>query len=307
MKMLGKALMYVVLVVLALWSLSRFRAAYSAGGSREAVLARAGSTGGADDGASNAAAAPDPAVATVATNGPGTVVDTATNAATAAAAVAVAGEAPEAPRPPAGGGRGAVVHLATFVCVILILAILAGWDITQMLAARATQTLGADGEVAPISDPEYEAAEQEWANGNHLDAIGMMRSYLGRNPSEQHVAIRIAEIYEKDLHNHLAAALELEEVLTRRLPREKWGWTAIHLANIYSGKLQQPDKALATLDRIVREYPETSAARKARQRLGIPEPQIPLEAPTGEPVQPEPVAEPEEDSNLPRGFRAKKR
>ena len=63
----------------------------------------------------------------------------------------------------------------------------------------------------------------------------------------------------------------------------------------------------ASLDRIVREYPETSAARKARQRLGIPEPQIPLEAPTGEPVQPEPVAEPEEDSNLPRGFRAKKR
>lgn len=54
--------------------------------------------------------------------------------------------------------------------------------------------------------------------------------------SEQYAAIRIAEIYEKDLHNYVAASLELEEVLSKRLSREKWGWTAIHLANLYSGK-----------------------------------------------------------------------
>lgn len=289
MKTLGKALLYLVLMVLAVWSFSRFRATYSAGDSREAAFARAESTAGTAGASSNI-----PPVGGTDANAPGTV--------------SAAGLDPETATPvPAGRNRGSVTHLATFISVILLLAILAGWDVTQILAARATQSLGADGEAVPISDPEYEAAEQEWANGNHLEAIGMMRSYLGRNPSEQYVAIRIAEIYEKDLQNHLAAALELEEVLTKRLPREKWGWTAIHLANIYSGKLHQADKALATLERIVRDFPETAAARKARQRLGLPEPQIPLEAPSGEPARAEAIPEPEADSSLPRGFRARKR
>ena len=34
-----------------------------------------------------------------------------------------------------------------------------------------------------------------------------MREYLKKNPREQHAALRIAEIYEKDLQNNLAAAL----------------------------------------------------------------------------------------------------
>ena len=58
-------------------------------------------------------------------------------------------------------------------------------------------------------------------------------------------------------------------MLGGRLPREKWGWTAIHLANLYSGRLNQSDKAIATLERLASEYPDTAAAKKARQRLGI--------------------------------------
>src|SRR2546429_1455339 len=45
-------------------------------------------------------------------------------------------------------------------------------------------------------------------SGNFLEAIQLMRDYLKQNPREQHVALRIAEIYEKDLQNFLAAALE---------------------------------------------------------------------------------------------------
>jgi hypothetical protein len=140
-----------------------------------------------------------------------------------------------------------------------------------------------------------------------------MRGYLQRHPGEQHAAIRIAEIYEKDLNNHLAAALELEEVLTKKLPREKWGWTAIHLANLYSGKLNQAPKALALLERLVNEYPDTGAAKKARQRLNLPEPDDAAARSAPEPETPsEPVVEasappePEDSPNLPKGFRAKK-
>jgi hypothetical protein len=130
----------------------------------------------------------------------------------------------------------------------------------------------------------------------------MMREYLDKNPSEQYAAIRIAEIYEKDLHNYVAASLELEEVLGKRLSREKWGWTAIHLANLYSGKMNQPERAVAWLERIIRDYSDTAAAKKARVRLGVPEGQsLPAE-------QREPEAGSEStDANLPKGFTSKKR
>ena len=102
--------------------------------------------------------------------------------------------------------------------------------------------------------------------------------------------------------------LELEEVLKRKLPREKWGWTAIHLANLYSGKLNQTSKALGVLNRIVHEYPDTAAAKKARQRLGLPEPEEAeanaedIESVPETPVPPTPP----DPSNLPKGFRTKK-
>lgn len=194
-----------------------------------------------------------------------------------------------------------------FVASLLGLAGLLGWEIARWFSRRTGDVLLSEN--APSStDAEYEAAEAEWANGNPLEAVRMMREYLDKNPSEQYAAIRIAEIYEKDLHNYVAASLELEEVLTKRLSREKWGWTAIHLANLYSGKMNQPEKAIVWLERIIRDYPDTAAAKKARARLGVPEesaaPTEPAE--TAESAAPEP--EPDTgDANLPKGFTSKKR
>jgi len=133
-----------------------------------------------------------------------------------------------------------------------------------------------------------------------------MRDYLKKHPREQYVALRIAEIYEADLRNYLAAALEYEEVLKKRLPTERWGWAAIHLANLYSGKLNRTEEATALLRRIVDEYGQTAAAKKARDRLGIPEPTeaLPAAMPAPAPAAPEPPP-PEAPSNLPPGFRPK--
>jgi len=85
----------------------------------------------------------------------------------------------------------------------------------------------------------------------------------------QHAAIRIAEIYEKDLKNPLAAALEYEEILNQKLTPDRWGWSAIHLANIYSGPLNKPEKAIELLRTLVERYPETAAGEKASQRLAM--------------------------------------
>src|SRR5213594_2157833 len=155
---------------------------------------------------------------------------------------------------------------AGLVLSLVGLGLLLANDLSHFFSGRAMKVLyNEEGE--GVASPDYEKAEEEWAKGNFLDAIQLMREYLKENPREQHVALRIAEIYEKDLENFLAAALEYEEVLRQKLPVERWGWAAIHLCNLYTSKLNQTDKGIALLQRIVTDYGETAAAEKARRRL----------------------------------------
>lgn len=168
--------------------------------------------------------------------------------------------------------RGAMIaYLAALVGALIGLGLLVAHDVTEYMGGQAVEYFFGDAAEA-MRDPEYERAEAEWANGKFLDAIQLMRDYLKKNPRELHAALRIAEIYEKDLRNPLAAALEYEEVLKHKLPPERWGWAAIHLCNLYS-RLNRSDEALALLRRLAEEYPKTAGAKKARERLGIAEPE----------------------------------
>ena len=196
---------------------------------------------------------------------------------------------------------------AGLVLSLVSLGLLLANDISQFFSGRAMKVFYNEAGEG-VANPDYEQAEEEWAKGNFLDAIQLLRDYLKLNPREQHVALRIAEIYEKDLQNYLAAALEYEEVLKQKLPPERWGWAAVHLCNLYTSKLNQSEKGIVLLQRIVTEYGETAAADKARRRLtqleeeGIvaPSPSTSLETP----MPSAPPATPA--SNLPPGFAPKK-
>lgn len=217
----------------------------------------------------------------------------------------------EANSPTALAGRGASsggksrigIWVGLFVISVVGLGLMIASDVSHYFGNRALKVLYND-EGEGVKNPEYEAAEELWANGNHLEAISMMREYLARNPREQYVALRIAEIYEKDLKNPLAAALEYEEVLKHKLPPDRWGWAAIHLCNLYF-KLNQEQKAYVLLRRIVNEYGDTPAADKARKRLeqveggGVTE----VAENMSEGAAP---AESRPKSNLPPGFRPRK-
>ena len=211
--------------------------------------------------------------------------------------------------PAATGTAGATISYSRMISYGLLcaagfvgFAFLFARDVSHFFAHKAGQALFSD-DGAPV-DPEYEQAEELWKDGKHLEAIQALREYLNKHPREQYVALRIAEIYEENLFNPLAAALEYEEVLTKNLPAERWGWAAIHLANIYSGKLNQPTKAIDLLHRIDSEYGHTVAANKARERLLQVDPNFVPAA-----VAEVPVGADETDvkpvSNLPPGFRPK--
>jgi hypothetical protein len=199
-----------------------------------------------------------------------------------------------------------------FFATVVVLGLFTAHEVSQLVAVKAVKTLY-DDDGTEIHDPEYDRAEEVWANGDPLEAIRLMRAYLQKHPNAQFAAIRIAEIYEKDMQNPLAAILEYEEVLKHRLPPEKWGWTGIHLCNLYrrNGKA---DQAVALLRRIVLEYGRTAAAGKARKHLTQIDPTFVEEATTETQEAPAEINEEETKaveppapvSNLPPGFRPKK-
>jgi hypothetical protein len=204
--------------------------------------------------------------------------------------------------------RNMITDLACMVLCLVIVAMMAAYDFSHVFAHRTVDAL-LDDDGPAGKDPEYEQAEQVWAAGRHLEAVEMMRNYLKKNPREQYVALRIAEIYEKDFGNFLASAMEYEEILKRKLPPDRWGWAAIHLCNLYA-KLDRMEEHKALLQRIVDEYPKTSAAIKARKHLGLPEnaanSEVPESAPSPVLETSEPYVPPPDDPNLPKGFRRKK-
>ncbi|MCF7669689.1 MAG: hypothetical protein K9N48_07930 [Verrucomicrobia bacterium] len=167
---------------------------------------------------------------------------------------------------PKSGYSMMMVYFGGFLASMVIFGMLTAHDVTTFLGSQASKLYYSDG-VGEIPKGDYELAEEKWASGEHLEAIQMMRDYLEKHPREQHVAIRIAEIYENDLKNYLAAALEYEEILKHKLPAEQWGWTAIHLCNLYTSKLNRMNDAIDLLRRIDVEFGHTSAADKARKRL----------------------------------------
>jgi TolA-binding protein len=273
---------YVVLAGLTLWFGIEFYKDYS-------LLPAPGGTDGATNSAALKPGGTNQAAAGVtrtspAAQGTNSLAATNTSATNGAAAADVPASAP-APAPgTTAAQRGNLVgDLAAFVLSVIGLGLLIAYDVTQMVGSQAVEFLFNDKSEL-MRDPEYERAEDTWANGKHLEAVEMMREYLKKHPREQYVALRIAEIYEKDLRNYVAASLEYEEIIKKKLPDERWGWAAIHLCNIYT-KMNQQEKVNALLQRIARDYPKTSAAKKARRNLGLPEPEEAAAAPAEELVE----------------------
>jgi TolA-binding protein len=300
-----KLVLYIVCVVgvIVLGSLTvrSYRQATKTSASRAAKLARAASTE-----STNGAEATNAAITTNAPEATNLVAaaEAATN--TVATNPATARKsAPDDSAEVAGASTRGFSSMVTYGLGLLLfaigLAVLLAYDISHLFAAKAEQALFAD-DGAP-ADPEYEQAEELWKDGKYLEALNAMRDYLKKNPREQYVALRIAEIYEGNLSNPLAAALEYEEVLKKKLPAERWGWAAIHLANIYSGKLSQPEKAIELLRRIDSEYGTTTAAKKARERLMQIDPNFVPAAVAAATASSRETGE--GPSNLPPGFRPK--
>ena len=161
---------------------------------------------------------------------------------------------------------GMMVYFSGMLGALLVFALLVARDVSHLTGERVGGNYLTKSNKSRKADM-YEEAESVWADGAYVDAIDSFREYLKIFPGEYHVHKRIAEIYEKDLGSFRAAALEYEEMLQMDIPSARWGWVAIHLCNLYSGKLDDSDGALALLKRVANECGDTTAGQKARDRL----------------------------------------
>ena len=127
-------------------------------------------------------------------------------------------------------------------------------------------------EVSYVSDRSARKAASERAEnaileGKHHEAVRLLQGILKTQPDHTHSLLRLAEVYDKELQDYANAALHYEKLIELELPDEQWGWIAIRLSNIYSGKLNRPDAALKLIRRIATDYPQTQAGGKALKRL----------------------------------------
>lgn len=166
--------------------------------------------------------------------------------------------------PDASGMRAAVLLVGCLVVAIALGTVFV-YDVRGFVGE--TDEGDASGSDEDEAMPEPDLADVEKVRKTEpLEAIRILREYLNQNPGELHVMTRIAEIYETDMRNLLAAALEYEELLRHKMDRERWGRWAIHLTNLYI-RLQQQEKAIALMRRIDRECGNTAAGAKARKHL----------------------------------------
>ena len=161
----------------------------------------------------------------------------------------------------------ALTALGAYLLLGTALALLTAWDIAQLAGHQSERLLLGGGRVLAI-DPRPRQAERLRAGGEPLEAIRLLRAYLQARPRDWQTAVRIAEIYEQDLRNPLAAALEYEDLLRHRLPRQARPWLTLRLANLHL-KLRRADLAVPLLRQLDEQFGDTPAAAKARRRLAI--------------------------------------
>ena len=156
------------------------------------------------------------------------------------------------------------------VCSFLALGGLAAWDVAQAMGNRAGRAVMADDWVER-KDPGTKnrgGMVEGQPHGRHRPDARIP----GQESREQRRHPHRRDL-RKDLGNHLAAALELQEVLTKRLPGNVGAGlpSGCPISAPAVSTNRKGDGASATDRKRLQRY---GSRQKARARLGIPEPVV---------------------------------
>lgn len=185
----------------------------------------------------------------------------------AAFVTAMAGEA----------AAGGVVWMwfAAYLAAAGLLGLGLAWDVTRQFGLLAGQLYVGSGRL-PAFTAAWWRAERLARTGQTMAAIQTLRDYLDAHPRHWPVAVRIAELYERELDDPQSAALQYEAILQRRLPHRVRAELMLRRANC-ALLARDADAAAGWWRAVIAQFPDRPAAVTAVRRLAR------LEAQTAQP------------------------
>jgi hypothetical protein len=130
-------------------------------------------------------------------------------------------------------------------------------------AAKAATIMVAGGSSTPYTE-QYSYQQALVMQGKLDEALSTYEAIIAEEDSTTDVRIRAAELYSREAKNHVRAEQLFREVI--RHPKCTPGeevYSANRLADLYTGPLDQPGRALVELRRIADRYKGTQVSERA--------------------------------------------
>jgi tetratricopeptide (TPR) repeat protein len=114
---------------------------------------------------------------------------------------------------------------------------------------------------------DYSKARSLAAQGKFEEAIEEFRRGLENDPENVMLRMEIAEIHGREMKDFRQAISELEECLKLPLGETQGASILNRIADLYETNLGEVEAAIATLTRIIENWPSTKLAWRDQQRI----------------------------------------
>jgi len=155
-----------------------------------------------------------------------------------------------------------------------LLVVVLYWVVVAVFVAIPLATFFSEKFLAPLMGDrgakitrDYSKAKSLAAQGKFEEAIEEFRRGLEDEPDNVMLRMEIAEIYGREMKDFRQAISELEECLKLRLGETQGASILNRIADIHETNLGEVEAAVATLTRIVENWPGTKVAWRAQQRI----------------------------------------
>jgi tetratricopeptide (TPR) repeat protein len=138
--------------------------------------------------------------------------------------------------------------------------------ILPRLAHRATHTIYDSGEL--VEKDSMSEARSKLAQGDYEAAISAFRDAAAKDPGNRLPWVEVVKIQREVLHDPASAIETLREVLENHAWQENdAAYFLFRLAELYDGDTGDRDSAVAIMQQVMAQFPETRHSANARHKL----------------------------------------
>jgi tetratricopeptide (TPR) repeat protein len=138
--------------------------------------------------------------------------------------------------------------------------------ILPRLAHRATHTIYDSGEI--VQKDNMSLARSKLAQGDYEGAMLAFREAAAADPDNRIPWVEIIKIQRESLHDPAAAIATIREILEVNAWHENdAAYFLFRLAELYDGDMGERESAVAIMEQVMEQFPETRHSANARHKL----------------------------------------